>query len=67
MIMQTAIFNTKSKDDIQLLVRLAKKLGIQTKLLTAEEKEELGLAHAMKIGRTGEYVDTDSFLKNFRG
>ncbi len=64
--MQTAIFNTKSKEDINLLINLAKKIGIHAKLLTPDEIEEIGLAHAIKVGRTGEFVDTDSFVKKLR-
>lgn len=64
--MQTAIINSNSKSDLKLLLDLAKKIGVQTKVLTQAEIEEIGLVAAIKQGRTGEYVDTDSYLKKLR-
>ncbi len=64
--MQTAIINSNSKSDLKLLLELAKKIGVQTKILTQTEIEEMGLANAIKQGRTGEYVDTSSYLKKLR-
>lgn len=64
--MQTAIFNTDSKPNLKLLIELAKKLGIKTKILTDDEYEEIGLANAIKKGATGEYVETKSFVKRLR-
>ena len=64
--MQTAIINSNSKSDLKLLLELAKKIGVQTKVLTQTEIEEMGLAKAIKQGRTGEYIDTSSYLKKLR-
>lgn len=41
--MNSAILTTNSNKDLQLLIELAKKMGIKTKILTAEQKEDLGL------------------------
>jgi hypothetical protein len=64
--METAVLQSKSKSDLKLLVEIARKFGITIKILSEEEKEEMGLLHAMKLGRTGKYVDTDTFVKKLR-
>lgn len=61
--MEAAIFNSESKSDITLLMNLAKKLGLKTKRLTQVEIEDMAIANAIKSGRTGEFVNTDDFLK----
>jgi hypothetical protein len=61
--MQTAILRSESMSDLKLLLELAKKLGIKSKVLTLNEIEEIGLANAIKEGQTGEYVDTNEYLK----
>jgi hypothetical protein len=60
--MQTAILNSESESDLKLLLELAKKLGIKSKVLSINEIEEIGLANAIKKGRTGEYIDAKDFL-----
>jgi hypothetical protein len=64
--METAVLQSKSKSDLKLLAENARKFGIAIKILTDEEKEEMGLLHAMKQGRTGKYTDTDTFVKKLR-
>ncbi len=61
--MNSAIVTSKSKKDLKLLLDLARKLDIKTKLLTKEEIEDLGLAKAISVSRTQKYVDADKFLK----
>jgi len=64
--MESAIITGKSKKDIQLLVAVAEKMGIKAKFLTKDELEDFGIAKAILEGETGEYVDTDEFLKSLR-
>ncbi|MGC9331961.1 MAG: hypothetical protein ACP5DZ_08825 [Bacteroidales bacterium] len=64
--MDTVILNSDSKSDLKLLINLAKKLGIKAKFLSEEEKEEIGILNAIKQERTGEYVNTDNFVKKLR-
>jgi hypothetical protein len=64
--MQTAILSGKSKSDLKLLLELAEKLGIKSKILTDSEIEEIGLINSMNEGRTKEYVDTGSFINKLR-
>ena len=64
--MEGAILHTDSDKDLGLILQLAKKLGISTKKLSKEEIEDYGLSSAISEGRTGEYIDTDSFLEELR-
>ena len=64
--MQTVVLHGKSKTDLKLLTDLARKIGISVKYLTEEEKEEIGLLNAIKKGRTGTYVNSDTFIKKLR-
>ncbi|HNQ69602.1 MAG TPA: hypothetical protein PKN32_14585 [Bacteroidales bacterium] len=65
--MTGVILHTDSSKDLELIIQLAKKLGISTKRLTKEEIEDYGLSVAINEGRTGEYIDTEIFIKELRG
>lgn len=64
--MESVVLTSESKTDLSVMITLAKKLGIRIHRLTKSEVEDLALINAMKTGRTGEYVDTDKFLKKLR-
>ncbi len=64
--MKTAVLQANSKADLKMLTDLAKKIGITVKYLTEEEKEDIGMLQAIKEGRTGKYVKTDSYLQKLR-
>lgn len=64
--MQTALLTGDSKTNINLLIELARKLGIKATLLSEEDIEDIGLAKAMKEGRTGKFVNTETFLKRLK-
>jgi hypothetical protein len=64
--METAVLQANSKADLKMLTDLAKKIGITVKYLTEEEKEDIGMLQAIKEGRTGKYVKTDSYLQKLR-
>ena len=61
--MQKAVLESESVSDLKLLLDLAKKLGIKSKILSMDEIEEIGMANAIKTGQTNEYIDTNEFLK----
>ena len=63
--MQTALFTSEKEADLQLLLELANRLGIKTRVLDEEEMEDLGLVHAIEAGKTGEFVNKD-FPKKLR-
>jgi len=60
--MATVILTSNSQQDLNLILQLAKKIGISIKKLSKDDIEEIGLSSAIKKGRTGEHIDTDSFL-----
>jgi hypothetical protein len=64
--MKTAILSSESDADIKLLIELANKLGIKAKILTEEDAEDLAMVYAIEKGKTGEYVDTQEFIKGLR-
>ena len=64
--MEGAILHTDSKQDLNLILELARKLGISAKKLTVQELEDMGLSIAISEGRTGEFVDTEDFIKKLR-
>ncbi|MFO7891608.1 MAG: hypothetical protein R6V04_14865 [bacterium] len=64
--MKTAVFKSNSKDDLLLLVKVARKLGVNAKLLSEDEIEDICLSKAIKEGKTGEYVPTENLIKSLR-
>lgn len=55
-----------SDENVELLITLAKKLGITIREVSDEELEDAGLAQAIKQGRTGKFTDTDKFLETLK-
>ncbi len=64
--MVNVIFSGESETDIKLLIELAKKIGIKTKILTPTELEDIGLGLAMDRAKTGVFVETSAFLKKLQ-
>jgi len=53
----------ESLENSRLIADLARKIGVTVKYPTDEEKEDIGMANAMRKGRTGEFIDTEDFLQ----
>jgi hypothetical protein len=64
--METLLLQSKSKKDMKMLAELAKKIGLSAYYVSKEDMEDIGLAKAMKKGRTGEYINTETFLKKLK-
>ncbi|WOK07871.1 hypothetical protein RT717_04420 [Imperialibacter roseus] len=64
--MKTAILSSDSDSDMKLLIELANKLGIKTKILSKEDAEDLAMVYLIEDAKTGEYVDTEDFINNLR-
>ncbi len=64
--MQTLVLNGDSASDIKLIAEIAKKMGLKAKILSEEEKEDIGMLNAIKKGRTKKYVDSESFISKLR-
>ena len=60
--MELLIENIKRKDDKILLINLANRLGLSTKVLTIEDKEDIALAKAIEEGRKSGYVSEDKVI-----
>ena len=64
--MQTAIIQSGSEKDFSQLRELVQKLGLKMKILSQTEQEDLGLSTAINSGKTGSYIDVDSFLAKLK-
>ena len=64
--MEGLLLQGESKKDLKMLNELARKIGLKTRAINNDEMEDLGLIAAMKKGRTGIYVNTDSYLKKLK-
>ncbi|MEO6130666.1 MAG: hypothetical protein ABIQ02_02375 [Saprospiraceae bacterium] len=64
--METIVLKSNSKDDLILLMKLARKLGIEVSVLSEEIAEEISFIHAIKKGRTWKLVDTNKMLQTLK-
>ena len=64
--MKSAILTSGSNKNLQILIELAKKLGMKTKVLTEKQLEDIGLIKAIKHGRTETFVDTEKFISGLK-
>ena len=64
--MKTAILSGESEADLKLILELAHRLGIKTKVLTEEDAEDLAMVYAMQKKNTGESVDRSAIMKSLR-
>lgn len=61
--MNTLIIDVNKIADLKLFMELAKRLGISSKILTKEEKEEIGLYKAMQEGKKTKLVSRESIMR----
>jgi hypothetical protein len=61
--MASIIITTKTNDDIRFLKQMAAKIGLSSRVLSDEEREDAGLLIAMKQGRKKEYVSREKVMK----
>ncbi|MEI6436871.1 MAG: hypothetical protein WCP32_18760 [Bacteroidota bacterium] len=64
--MEALILTGEKKSEMNLIVEIARKFGINSRKLSKEDMEDIGLLKAIKDGETGEYVNTDEFLASIR-
>jgi len=65
--MESLLLQGKSKKEIEIVAKLAQMIGLKIRHLNKQELEDIGLANAMRKGRTGEYVNTETYLKKLKG
>jgi hypothetical protein len=64
--MQTIILNSESKGNLKLLVSLAKKLGINVKILSEEEQEDLAFYELIENSKTEDFVSEETIFKQLK-
>jgi 4-hydroxy-3-methylbut-2-enyl diphosphate reductase IspH len=64
--METVIIKSKSRSNAELLVEMAKKMGDEAKLLSAEQSEDIALGLLMKKNKTGINVSKKTILKKLQ-
>lgn len=61
--MQTVVINSSNKSDLELLLNLAKKLGMGTKTLSKSEREDWTLVQKIEDGMKSPVVSRKSVMK----
>ena len=64
--METVLIEVSNNSDIGFIRQFATRLGLKSKVLTLEEKEDIALGRAIEEGRKGEYVDKETVIKVLR-
>jgi len=61
--MTAELFESESKNDLKILMELAKKLGIRARYLNSQELEEHVIAHTISEGMKTSNVSRDEIMK----
>ena len=61
--MKTIVINAPTVGDLKLFIDLSRRLGLASRILTDEEKEDIGLLKAMLEGRKTKLVSRASVMK----
>ncbi|MCY7309899.1 MAG: hypothetical protein SGI96_18600 [Bacteroidota bacterium] len=64
--MSSLIISTKNVKELQFVRELLNKMKIRNKLLTTEEKEDLGLAALMSKANRNKKVSRDTIMKKLK-
>ena len=64
--METILLKSDSKEAMNQMKKLAKKMGIEVSVLSEEMAEEISMVYAIKNGRTGKLVDPVKLLNNLK-
>lgn len=65
--METLVVTFKDKHEMQLVSDVLKKMRINTRQLTKEELEDLGLSKLMKQANRSEKVSREQVMKSLTG
>ena len=65
--METLIVTLKDKNEMQLVSDMLKKMKIEAKKLSEEDREDIGLSKLMKQANRSEKVSRDQVMKSLRG
>jgi len=64
--MASIIIQSDNSDNIELIAKLARKLGIHVDSVSDEQSEDLAMGGLMSSARTGKSVSRDSIMKKLR-
>ena len=64
--MESLVISPNNKSDLDLLLKLTNKMGIDATLISDEEKEDYGLLKAMLDTDETELVSRDEIMKELR-
>lgn len=64
--MTSLIIQSDNTDNLELIAKLAKKLGIEVNSVTEEQSEDLAMGAIMSKAKTGESVSRDIIMKKLR-
>ncbi|MDQ6903331.1 MAG: hypothetical protein M3139_10010 [Bacteroidota bacterium] len=67
--METIVIQSKDKSTSKYIKKMLKELdGIERiSVLSASDREDLAMINAINKGRSGDYIDTEVFLKKIKG
>ena len=65
--METLIVTVKDKQEMKFVSDMLKKMRINAKILSDEEREDMGLAKLIKQADRSEKVSRDQVMKTLRG
>ncbi|HAL83149.1 MAG TPA: hypothetical protein DCO83_13730 [Mucilaginibacter sp.] len=64
--MASLIIQSDNSDNLELIAKLAQKLGIHVNSVTEEQSEDLAIGTIMFNAKTGKSVSPDSIMKKLR-
>ncbi|MEO8884530.1 MAG: hypothetical protein ABI367_00610 [Mucilaginibacter sp.] len=64
--MTSLIIQSDDTDNLELIAKLAKKLGVKVNSVTQEQSEDLALGAIMASSKTGKSVSRDVIMKKLR-
>jgi hypothetical protein len=64
--MKAIFIETDDSSNLRLLLKLANKLKVKTKILKNEELEDIALANALIQGEKGEYLTDIELITNLK-
>jgi hypothetical protein len=65
--MEVAIVQSEDKADLKLLAELARKMGIRFKVLTEEQKADIGMGLLMKEADRSQKVSEEEIMRKLNG
>lgn len=61
--MESIVINLRTKDEVKIVTELLKRMNISSKVITDEEKEDMGLLMMMKETDRNEKVSREEVMK----